>query len=170
MLVQRDQCPQRLRIERVEQEDIGRPVAREHLVRHQRVDSGGIEAACLEFGARLGFVLASHQRLGLGKDVGHQRAMVTGDATIVGDRRQHIGRHQLGALVQQLIEGVLAGDPDLTEQDRAGRVVNHAALAIHALAVALHVGSRIGRAVRLRRKAIPRLGTEEIAEQMPSMP
>lgn len=46
---------------------------------------------------------------------------------------------QLGALVDQLIEGVLAVGTRLTPDDGAGLVVNRLAVAIHVLAVGLHV-------------------------------
>jgi hypothetical protein len=55
------------------------------------------------------------------------------------DADEEIRRHQPRALVQQLIEGMLAVGARLAPDDRRGLDVQQAAVAIDALAVALHL-------------------------------
>ena len=52
---------------------------------------------------------------------------------------EEIGRHDLGALVQKLEEGVLAVGAGLAPDDRAGAVFDQPSVAGHALAVRFHV-------------------------------
>ena len=57
-----------------------------------------------------------------------QRVMADG-------RRDEVARHQLGALMDQLVERMLAVGARLTPDDRAGLVIHRIAVAIDVLAV-----------------------------------
>lgn len=61
-----------------------------------------------------------------------QRVMADG-------RRDEVARHQLGALMDQLVERMLAVGARLTPDDRAGLVIHRIAVAIDVLAVGFHV-------------------------------
>jgi hypothetical protein len=56
--------------------------------------------------------------------------MVVTDRVVADGRRQEVAGDQLGALVDQLVEGVLAVGTRLTPDDGAGLVVNRLAVAI----------------------------------------
>ncbi len=65
-------------------------------------------------------------------------------------------RDDVGALVEQLVEGVLAVRAGLAEDDRAGHVVDRLAEAVHGLAVGLHVkllqmSREAGQSLRIRK-------------------
>ena len=94
-------------------------------------------------GQELGFhrflALAEGQCLGLGEEVRQQFRMVIADGVVADGRRQEVAGDQLGAPVDQLVEGVLAVGARLTPDDGAGLVVDRVAVAIHVLAVGLHV-------------------------------
>ena len=65
--------------------------------------------------------------------------MVIADRVVADGGCQEVTGDQLGALVDQLVEGVLAVGARLTPDDGAGLVVNRLAVAIHVLAVGFHV-------------------------------
>ena len=61
------------------------------------------------------------------------------DMVITAHRRDEVTLDRLGALMQQLIEGVLGVRPQLAPQHRTGRVVDHLAIVGHRLAVGFHL-------------------------------
>ena len=65
-------------------------------------------------------------------------------------------RHDVRALVQQLIEGVLAVGARLAEDDGAGHIIHRLAKAVDGLAVGLHV-----QLLQVRREAAERLGIRQ---------
>ena len=140
VFIEGDQLAERGRVEAPEQDRVGRPVALEHLVRHQRVERGAGQPLALELGAHLVRRLAEGERLGLGEEVGEQLVVVIAERRQAFGGGQEVGRHQLGALVQQLVERVLAVGAGLAPDDRPGGIVDPRAVAPHRLAVALHVG------------------------------
>lgn len=139
VLVHGDQGAQGFRGQALEQDGVGRAVAFEHLERHQILDLLQGFACSQELGFNLFLALAEGQRLGLGEEVGQQFRMVVTDRVVADGRRQEVAGDQLGALMDQLVEGVLAVGARLTPDDGASLVVNRLAIAIHVLAVGLHV-------------------------------
>lgn len=114
-------------------EDGGRrAVTKEGLVRHQ------VLGRALSLDLLRG--LADHQSLRLGKEVGCQHALVLS----VLNRVVRLGGHEevrwnkLGTLVEQLEEAVLGVGGGLTEQDRAGGILDVFTSAGDGLSVALH--------------------------------
>lgn len=139
VLVHGDQGTQGFRGQALEQDGVGRAVAFEHLERHQILDLLQGFASSQELGFDLFLALAEGQCLGLGEEVGQQFRVVVTDRVVADGRCQEITGDQLGALVDQLVEGVLAVGARLTPDDGASLVVNRLAVAIHVLAVGLHV-------------------------------
>ena len=92
--------------------------------------------------------------------------MVVADAVVSLRWRDEVARHQPRALVDELVERVLAVGAGLAEQDRSGLVVDAAAVLAHVLAVALHVGLlQVGRQpvqVLIVRQDRVGLGAEEV--------
>ena len=98
-----------------------------------------LHAGGLQLGARLGLAAALHQRLGLRQEIRQQQGVVLANRVVGFHRGEKIARHQLGPLMQQLIEGVLAVGAGLAPDHRAGLVVHDLAVAGDPLAVGLHV-------------------------------
>ena len=65
--------------------------------------------------------------------------MVAAERVVALRRRQEVARHQVGALVDELVEGVLAVGARLAPDHRPGAVVDRTPGLVDALAVALHV-------------------------------
>ncbi|MCO5546668.1 hypothetical protein L7F22_000102 [Adiantum nelumboides] len=112
-----------------------RPVARHHLVRHH-VGRGAL-------GRDLLGGLAERQRRGLGEQVGHEQVVhvglaLAGQGVVRLGEPDEVGRHEPGALVQQLVERVLAVGARLAPEDLAGGRGDRRAVAAHGLAVGLH--------------------------------
>lgn len=133
MLVVDDQRTQFRRADiAADQDTCSWAVAEEDLMWHQVL--GG--ALSLDFLGRL----SDHQGLGLSKVVGGQHLLVhvVGDRVVRLGSQDEVGWDQLGALVDQLEEGVLGIGTRLAEQDRAGCVFGGRAIGGNALAVRLH--------------------------------
>ena len=87
---------------------------------------------------------AEGQRGGLGEAVGHQglvtlrRAGQTGYVSIGAGRHDEVGGHDRGALVQQLVEGVLAVGARPAPDDLGRLAAHRAAVETDPLAVGLH--------------------------------
>ena len=146
MLIQRDQLTQHRRRQPGGQDRGRRLIAGHHLVRHHTRRS--------VFGGDLLGGLAERQHLGLGEEVAHQQvvhaARAIGGRQVVGGLGEpdEIGRHQPGALVQQLIEGVLAVGARLTPEDLTRPGAHRGAVGAYRLAVGLH-----GQLLQIRREA-----------------
>jgi len=136
-------------------------------VRRELLDLRWRHPACDELRARLFERLAAHERLGLREEVREQDRVVLAERIVRLDRRDEVARHQPRALVDELIEGVLAVGAGLAPDDRARRVVrDRLAAARHALAVRLHVAllevCREAAQVLVIRQDRVRLGAEEV--------
>eukprot|EP00962_Isochrysis_galbana_P029201 scaffold9325_cov97-Isochrysis_galbana.AAC.1 len=158
VLVHCDEPTQREGVELVKQDRVGRLVAGEDLVRQQRGQRVALQPARLELGLGLSRRLAHHQRLD---------GVVVPDGVVRDDRGQKVGRDELGALVHQLVEGVLPVGAGLAPDDRSRLDRHSEAVAPHPLAVGLHVGL-----LEVCREAVHvlvvgqdgvRLGPEEVA-------
>ena len=82
----------------------------------------------LQLATHLRLGLAEGQRLGLREAVGDELGVVVAHASSCGSAaiRKSAG-HDLGALVDQLVEGVLAVGAGLAPDDRAGAVLDRLA-------------------------------------------
>ena len=131
---------------------------------------GGDDGLGRTLGAHLLAGLAERQGLGLGEEVRqeqlvHVRVPVAQRPRRVRKRDEVSGDHA-GALVDQLVEGVLAVGTGLAPEDLAGLVGDRAAVAAHGLAVGLH-----GQLLQIRGEAMQvlrvgqdsvRVGTQEV--------
>src|SRR5216683_7902789 len=92
-----------------------------------------------QFVAHLFLGLALHQRLGLGEEVGEQDRMMMPNRVVSFYGGNEVARNEFGALVDELIEGVLSVSARFTPDDGAGRDVYWLAITVDVLAVTLHV-------------------------------
>ena len=79
------------------------------------------------------------ERLGLGEQVRHQQVVVVAVRVVRVGEADEVDRDDPGALVQQLVERVLAVRARLAPHDRTGRRRHRRAVEPHRLAVRLHV-------------------------------
>ena len=141
MLVERDELAERCRREPLGEDGVRRAIALEHPVRHQPVR----RALGLDFLGRL----AEGQRLGLGEDVRQEHVVVPAQRVERLDEGDEVTRDEPGALMDQLVEGVLAVGARLAPVDGAGLVVDLAAIERDVFAVALH-----GQLLQIGREAL----------------
>src|SRR5262245_32173389 len=136
VLVERDQLAEMIGVELADQDAVARPVAAEAAMRGERARRAGFHLRPAHLRLRLRGALAEHQRLALRQEVGGQQPMKIRMAGAVARRQDEVAEHPLRALVDQLVEGVLAVGPGLAEQDRASRAFHRLAIAARGLAVA----------------------------------
>ena len=139
VLIQRQQRAQHLRRHAPIEQAGARPVAGKNLVGQQFFQRLTAQALLFQFSASLHLGLADHQRLGLGQAIGQQDRVMIADRVGAVRRCQEIRRHQMRALMQQLVEGMLAIVAQTTPQDRSSLDRYRLAFAVDRLAVALHV-------------------------------
>src|SRR5207245_10358988 len=130
LFVKRDEFSQRCRAQPLQQERVGRAVALEGAVWHQP----GRRA----FGLNLLGRFAKGQRLRLGKNVGQEQIVVAAEWVERLAKRDKVTGDELGPLMDQLVEGMLAIGARLPPVDRPGLVVNLCSIERDVLAVALH--------------------------------
>ncbi|MPM23084.1 hypothetical protein SDC9_69547 [bioreactor metagenome] len=162
VLVQRDQLTEHGRGQLGRHDRGGRLVAREL--------AGGDDLLAGALGAHLVLGPAERQRLGLGEEIAQEELVhvvlaVAGRVRRVGDRDE-VGRDEPGALVDQLVEGVLAVGAGLAPEDLAGVGGDRAAVPADPLAVRLHgellqVGREAVQVLRVRQHRV-RLGAVEV--------
>jgi hypothetical protein len=133
-----NQTTQRLWRQFLEHDRVGRLVALEDLA----LDEGLILAPFrAEFLADLFLGLAKRERLGLGEEIGEEDLVVfTACNRVEGlDRCQEITGDELGALVDKLVECVLAVCSGLSPNDRSGFVRDKVAGLGDGLSVGFHI-------------------------------
>ena len=108
VFVHGDEGAERFRRNVVHHDGVGRLVAFEHLVRGEECDFFFALAVLAEFFLSLGEGLAVHQGFGLCKEVAEQLLVVVADLVVAVCRGDEVARNHLGALVDELVEGVLA--------------------------------------------------------------
>ena len=117
----------------------------------------GTIASARALGAHLVGGLAERQRRGLGEEVGQEQLVHVGLAVAQRVRRvghrDEVGRDEPGALVDQLVEGVLAVGAGLAPEHLAGVGGHRGAVPAHGLAVGLH-----GQLLEVRREPVQQLG------------
>ena len=90
------------------------------------------------FGFDFGQRFSEGEGLGLGKDIRHEKVLVAADG-IKGFREgDEIAGDEAGALVDELVEAVLAVGAGFAPIHRAGVCINAGAIEFHVFAVALH--------------------------------
>lgn len=132
VLVVSDQSTESTRGDLLGEDRSGRPVAEEGLVGNEL--AGG--ALFLDgFGG-----LADHEGLGLGEEVGgeHALVLVAVDGVVGLGGEDEVGGDQLGALVEELEEGVLGVGAGLAEENGAGGVLHIVSAAGDSLAIGFH--------------------------------
>ena len=87
-------------------------------MRRQAIDLRVRQALRLQLGAGFVVGLAAHQRFGLREAVRDQQAMMIAELIVGLDADEKVGRDQPRALVQQLVERVLAVRAGLAPDDR----------------------------------------------------
>ena len=140
VFVHGDEGAERFRRNVVHHDGVGRLVAFEHLVRSEECDFFFALAILAEFFLSLGERLAVHQGFGLCKEVGEELLVVIANLVVAVGRGDEVARNHLGALVDQLVEGVLAVRTRFAPEDRTRLVVHALGIAIDGLAVGFHVG------------------------------
>ena len=134
VLIQGDQLTKCFRRQPGRQQGIRRAVAEERAVRYQLFVN--------TFGPYLLSGLAECQCLRLGEHISQQLAMMFSVAVATMRRLRKtykIARHQLGALMQQLVKGMLAIGAGLTPYNRASLIIHRCAVFGDPLAIALHI-------------------------------
>jgi len=136
MLVQNNQRPQRRRRQLREQYRVRWAVPFKHLALDQGLARPGSELL-----ADLVLGLSERERLGLREEVGEEDAVMlgVGNGVVCGGRRQEVGGDELGSLVQELIEGVLAVGAGCAPDDGARLVVDALATFGDGFTVGFHV-------------------------------
>ena len=140
VFVHGDEGAERFRRNVVHHDGVGRLVAFEHLVRGEECDFFFALAILAEFFLSLGERLAVHQGFGLSKEVGEELLVMVTDLVVAVGRSDEVARNHLGALVDQLVEGVLAVGARFAPEDRTRLVVHALGVAVNGLAVGFHVG------------------------------
>lgn len=134
VLVHGNKGTKRGRVELLEHDRIGGLVALEDAVRNNVLSRVGTH-----LGADLLFGLADHQSLGLGKEVGKQNVVMVTERVKRLDGSEEITGDELGALVDELVEGMLAVGARLTPDDGASRCLYLLARPRDILAVRFHI-------------------------------
>ena len=116
VLVERDQLAERFGREPLGEDRVRRTIALEDAMRHEPVGRA--------FGFDLLGRLAEGERLGLREDVRHQHVVMAAERVERFDEGDEVAGDQPRALVDQLVEGVLAVGAGLAPVDRAGVVVD----------------------------------------------
>ena len=111
----------------------------EHLVRGEECDFFFALAILAEFFLSLGEGLTVHQSFRLSKEVREELLVMIADLVVAVCRSDEVARNHLGALVNELVEGVLAVRTRFAPEDRACLIVNALGIAIHSLTVGFHV-------------------------------
>ena len=83
--------------------------------------------------------LALHESFGLRQEVGNENQVVLPQRVMGLRGRQEVTRDKLGALMDELVEGVLTVGSGLAPDDRSGGVIHPFIVLGDALAVAFHV-------------------------------
>ncbi|MCY1504753.1 hypothetical protein D9M68_389350 [compost metagenome] len=121
MLVERDQTAERERVELVVNDRQRRAVAGEDAVRRDLVSLDVGHALGGELRLRLSQGTPLHQRLGLRQAIGNQQFVLVAQVLFMAVCRDHeLGRDDVRALVDELVEGVLAIGAGFAPDDRAG--------------------------------------------------
>ena len=140
VFVHGDEGAERFRRNVIHHDAVGRLVAFEHLVRGEECDFFFGLTILAEFFLSLGEGLAVHQGFGLCKEVAEELLVMVADLVVAVGRGDEVARNHLGALVDQLVESVLAVRTRFAPEDRASLVVHALGIAVNGLAVGFHIG------------------------------
>ncbi len=140
VFVHGDEGAKAFRAHVVHHDRVRRLVAFEYLVRSEECDFFFGLASGAEFFLSLGESLAVHQSFRLGEEVGKQLLVVIANLVVAVGRGDEVARNHLGALVDELVEGMLAVGTRFAPEDRTRLVVHALGIAVNGLAVGFHVG------------------------------
>lgn len=140
VFVHGDEGAKAFRAHVVHHDGVRRLVAFEYLVRSEECDFFFGLACGAEFFLSLGEGLAVHQGFGLCKEVAEELLVMVADLVVAVCRGDEVARNHLGALVDQLVESVLAVRTRFAPEDRTGLVVHALRVAVDGFAVRFHVG------------------------------
>ena len=120
-------------------------------MRHQRFDMRFVHALRAQFFAHFVRRFAAHKGFGLGKHIAQQNFVVAGQIAAFFQRSNQVDRGNVGTLVQQLEESMLAVDTGFTPDNRAGFVFYRFAVHADLLAVRFHIQllDKLGQAVQV---------------------
>ena len=130
MLVERNKFAERFRCEPVGKNRVRRPIALENAMRHEPIRRA--------FGLDLFVRFAESQRLGLGEDVRHEHVVMAAKGIESLTESDKVARNELGSLMNQLVEGMLAVGSRLAPVDRAGLIRNFGTVEGNMFAIAFH--------------------------------
>ncbi len=140
VFVHGDESAKAFRAHVVHHDGVRRLVAFEYLVRSEECDFFFGLAGGAELFLSLGESLAVHQSFRLGEEVGEQLLVVIANLVVAVCRGDEVARNHLGALMDELVEGMLAVRARFAPEDRTRLVVHALRVAIDGLAVGFHVG------------------------------
>ena len=122
-----------------EENRVGRSVSFEYLMRFNGPETAPVESLRLQllFDLLLGF--PPHESLGLGEKVGKQLAMVIPDWIVRFQGNQEIAGYYRGALMHELVKGMLSVRARFSPDDGPRLIVHLTALAVDILPVGFHV-------------------------------
>ena len=98
----------------------------------------GDESGRCPLGGHLLGALSEGERLGLGKHVCQEHRLMASEGVERMHRAEEVARDPVGALMDELIEGMLSVGARLSPHHRAGGAFDERAVALHPLSVALH--------------------------------
>lgn len=132
VLVVDDQRTESGRSDLLREDAGGGSVAQERLV--------GDELLRSVFSLKLLGCLSDHESLSLSQEVGsqHDLVLVVADGIVGLGGKDEVRGDELGALMKELVEGVLGVGGRLAEEDRTGGVLHHGAGTSNGLTVGLH--------------------------------
>ena len=139
VFVHGDESAKAFRAHVVHHDGVRRLVTFEYLVRSEECDFFFGLAGGAEFFLSLGESLAVHQSFRLSEEVGEQLLVVIANLVVAVGRGDEVARNHLGALVDELVEGVLAVRTRFAPEDRTRLVVHALAVTVNGLAVGFHV-------------------------------
>ena len=140
VFVHSDEGAKAFRAHVVHHDGVRRLVAFEYLVRSEECDFFFGLAGGAEFFLSLGERFTVHQSFRLCEEVGEQLLVVIANLVVAVCRGDEVARNHLGALVDELVEGVLAVRTRFAPEDRTRLVVHALGIAVNGLAVGFHVG------------------------------
>ena len=139
VFVHGDESAKAFRAHVVHHDGVRRLVAFEYLVRSEECDFFFGLAGGAEFFLSLGESLAVHQSFRLSEEVGEQLLVVIANLVVAVGRGDEVTRNHLGALVDELVEGMLAVRTRFAPENRTRLVVHALGIAVNGLAVGFHV-------------------------------
>ncbi|MNH85443.1 hypothetical protein D3C73_378840 [compost metagenome] len=139
VLIQGNQAPQAERGDLAQQDGVGWAVAFKHFEWGNVLDLFRLFTLCGKLFLNHVQRFTERQRFRLCEEVRQQFGVVVAQWIMADGRSDKVARHQLGPLMDQLIERMLAVGAWFTPDNRAGLVIYRVAVTVNVFAVRLHV-------------------------------